>query len=47
MESYTDGSKSIERKVGFAAVFVDITRRRALPEEASIHTEEITAMREI
>ena len=26
-EAYTDKSKSTERKVGFAAVFVDITRR--------------------
>ena len=26
-EAYTDGSKSTGRKVGFAAVFTDITRR--------------------
>ena len=26
--AYTDGSKSTRRKVGFAAVFTDITRRR-------------------
>ena len=35
------------RKVGFAAVYADITRRGALPEEASIHTAEMTAMRMI
>ena len=46
-EAYTDGSKSTGRKVGFAVVFTDITRRGALPEETSIHTAEITAMREI
>ena len=46
-EAYMDGSKSTRRKVGFAAVFMDITRIGALPEEASIHTAEITAMREI
>ena len=40
-EAYTDGSKSTGRKVGFAAVFTDITRRGALPEEASIHTVEM------
>ena len=33
-------------KVGFAAVFMDITRG-TLPEEAFIHTAEMTAMREI
>ena len=41
-ETYTDGSKSTGRKVGFAAVFTDITRRGSLPEEASIHTAEMT-----
>ena len=45
--AYMDGSKSTGRKVGFAAVLVDITRRGALPEEAFIHTAEMTAMREI
>ena len=30
-EAYTDGSKSTGKKVGFAAVFKDITRRGALP----------------
>ena len=35
------------RKVGFAAVFMDIIRRGTLPEEASIHIAEITALREI
>ena len=46
-ETYTDGSKSTGRKVGFAEVFVDITRRGALPDEAFIYTAEITAMKEI
>ena len=31
-------------KVGFAAVFTDITRRGTLQEEASIHTVEMTAV---
>ena len=35
---YTDGSKNIHKKVRFAAVFTNITRRVAFPEEASIHT---------
>ena len=42
----TDGSKSTGRKVGYAAVFTDTTRRGALPEEASIHTAEMTAMKD-
>ena len=46
-EAYMDGSKSTGRKVGYAAVFTDSTRRGALPEEASIHTAEMTAMKEI
>ena len=50
-EAYTDRPKSRRRKVDFTAVFADITRRGALPEEASIHTAEMTtiifAMREI
>ena len=40
-EAYTDRLKSTGRKVCFAAVFTDITRRGSLPEEASIHTAEI------
>ena len=32
------------RKVGFAAVFTDITRRGALPKEASIQTAELTTI---
>ena len=32
-------------EVGFAAVYANITRRGALPEEASIHTAEMTATR--
>ena len=34
-------------KVGYAAVFTDSTRKEAFPEEASIHTAEMTAMKEI
>ena len=44
-ETYTNGSKSTGRKVGFAAVFADITRRGAIPEEAPIHTAEMTAIK--
>ena len=44
---YTDRSKSIGRKVDYAAVFADTTRRGVLPEEASIHTAEMTAMKDI
>ena len=44
-EAYTDWSKSTGRKVGFAAVVKDITRRGTLPEDASIHTDEITAIK--
>ena len=32
-EGYTDESKSTGRKLGYAAVFTDTTRRGALPEE--------------
>ena len=46
-EAYTDGSKSTGRKVDYAAVFTDTIRRVALPEEASIHTAEMTAIKEI
>ena len=35
-EDYKDGPKSMGSKVGFVAVFTDITRRGALPEEAFI-----------
>ena len=31
--------------VGFAAVFIDIIRRRALSEEASIHTAKMTGIK--
>ena len=41
-----DGSKRTGRK-GYAAAFTDTTRRGALPEEASIHTAEMTPMKEI
>ena len=44
-EVYTDGLKSTGRKVGFAVVFADITRRGALPGEASTHTAEMTAIK--
>ena len=43
--AYTDGSKNTGRKVGFAAVFTNITRRGALLEEVSIHTAEMTAIK--
>ena len=43
--SYTDESKSIEKKVGFTAVFMVITRRRILLEEASIYTAKMTAIK--
>ena len=33
--------------MSFAAVFVDIIKRGEIPEKASIHTAEMTAMREI
>ena len=33
------------RKVGFPEVFTDITRRGALPEEVSIPTAEMTAIK--
>ena len=46
-EAYTDGSKSTGKKVGYAAIITDTTRRGELPEEASIHTAEMTAMKEI
>ena len=45
-EAYTDESKSTGRKVGFAAVFADITIRGALPKEVSIHTAEIKAIKQ-
>ena len=44
-KAYTDGSKSTGRKVDFAAVFADITRSETLPEEASIHKAEMTAIK--
>ena len=46
-EAYTDRSKSTRRKVGYSAVFADTTRREELPEESSIHTVEMTAIKEI
>ena len=33
------------RKVNFSAVFTSITRGGTLPEEASIHTAEMTAIK--
>ena len=38
--------KSIGNKVSSAAVFTDITKRGALPEEASIHTVEMMAKKQ-
>ena len=43
--STLDESKSTERKVGYAAVFTDTTRRGAFPEESSTHTAEMTAIK--
>ena len=44
-EAYIDGSKSTGGNVGFAAVFTNITRRGALPEEESNYTAAITAIK--
>ena len=44
-EAYTDGSKSTGRKVGFAAIFADITRGEALPEVVFIHTTEMSTIK--
>ena len=44
-EAYIDGSKSTGRKVGYAAVLTDTTRKEALPEEAFIHTAKNTAIK--
>ena len=44
-EVYTDRLKNPGKKVGLATVFKDATRRGALPEEASIHTAEMTAIK--
>ena len=40
-----DGSKNTIFKVGFAALFLDITIKGALPEEASVHTAEMIAIK--
>ena len=45
--AYMNGLKSTGRKVGYAAVFADTTRRGALLDETSTHTVEMTAMKEI
>ena len=39
---FINGPKSIWKKIGFAAVFIDIAKRWALTEEASIHTAKKT-----
>ena len=44
-EVYTDGSKNPGKKVGLAAVFEVATRRGSLPEEVSIHTADMTAIK--
>ena len=46
-EAHMDRSKSTGRKVGYAAVFTYTTRKEARPEEAFIHTAEMTTMKEI
>ena len=35
----------MERNVGFTIVFTYITRREALPEKVSIHTDEMKALK--
>ena len=40
-----DRLKRTGRKIGYAAVLADTTRRGALPEEASIHTVEMTTIK--
>ena len=44
-EAYIDESRNIGKKVGCVMVFLDITRNEILPEEASYHTIEITAIK--
>ena len=44
-EAYTNRIKSIGKKVSFVAAFQDITIRRTLFEEASIHTAEMTRIK--
>ena len=46
-KNYTDKLKSTGRKVSYAAVFTDTTRRGALPEEAFIYTAEMTAIKAV
>ena len=45
-EAYTDRSKSTGRKIGYTAIFTASTRRGALPEVSSIHTAEMTAIKQ-
>ena len=42
---YILGSNNIGKKVGFAAVFTDITRSGVFPEETGIHTVEMKAIK--
>ena len=44
-ELHTDQFKSIWKKVGFAAVILDTTRRGGLPEEAFIYKVKMTAIK--
>ena len=46
-KAYTGGSKNTEREVGYTVVFTDSSRRGAHPEETSIHTAEMIAMKQI
>ena len=46
-DAYIDKLKSIEKKVGFAAVFTDFTKTGALPEEAYIHIAIKIVLKEI
>ena len=44
-ETYTDRLKTIGKKVGFATIFTNTTRKGALPKKASIHTVKKTAIK--
>ena len=44
-EAYTDRSKNIDKRLSFAAVYIDVTRRGALLLEVSIQTAEMTAIK--
>ena len=45
IKDYINGSNIIEKKVGFAIVFTDITKRGVLLEEVSIKTAKMTVIK--